>query len=130
DEKVKLYNKPSFIEKDPVSIPHMFSKKQDKEIAGLFASVLAWGNRTAIINNCRKLMNLMDNAPYDFIRHHKETDLKPFMNFVHRTFNATDLLYFIYLLQYHYTQHDSLEDAFVAEHGYIHDTVEQALIHF
>ena len=130
DSKVKLYNQPSFIEKDPISIPHYFSKKQDIEISGLFAAVLAWGNRTTIINNCKKLMAWMDNKPHDFILNHKESDLKPFVHFAHRTFNATDLLYFISLLQYHYSRSDSLEDAFVPAKQYKEDTVEQALTHF
>lgn len=130
DSKVKLYNKPAFIEKDPVSIPHSFSKKQDIEISGLFAAVLAWGNRTTIINNCKRLMEWMGNEPYDFILHHKDSDLKPFIHFVHRTFNATDLLYFISLLQYHYRHFDSLEDAFVPAKHYKETTVEQALIYF
>jgi uncharacterized protein (TIGR02757 family) len=130
DEKARLYNQPSFIIKDPVSIPHRFSKKQDIEIAGLFAAVLAWGNRTSIINNCNRLVEWMDNAPHDFILHHKDTDLKKMLGFAHRTFNATDLLYFIEFLQYHYRKHDSLEDAFVPAKVYKEDTVEQALIHF
>ena len=130
DAKVKLYNQPSFIEKDPVCIPHAFTKKQDIEIAGLFAAVLAWGNRTTIINNCRKLMAWMDDQPHDFILHHKETDLKPFVHFAHRTFNATDLLYFISFLHYHYHRYHSLEDAFVPGRSYKEETVEQALIHF
>lgn len=130
DEKVKLYNQAAFVEKDPICIPHAFTKKQDIEIAGLFAAVLAWGNRTTIINNCRKLMQWMDNAPHDFILSHKDTDLKRFLSFAHRTFNATDLLYFIEFLQYHYRQHNSLEDAFVPGKKYPDDTVEGALIHF
>ncbi|MCD6062422.1 MAG: hypothetical protein K0R82_333 [Flavipsychrobacter sp.] len=130
DEKVRLYNQPSFIIKDPVSIPHRFSKKQDIEISGLFAAVLAWGNRTSIINNCSKLMAWMDDAPYEFILDHKDTDLKKFLSFAHRTFNATDLLYFIEFLQYHYRQHRSLEDAFVPAKAYAEGTVEQALVHF
>ena len=130
DAKALLYNQPSFIERDPIRIPHSFSKKQDIEISGFFAAVLAWGNRTIIINNCTKLMKWMDNSPHDFICHHKDTDLKGFIHFVHRTFNATDLLYFIELLQYHYRHHDSLEDAFVPLTRYKADNVEQALIHF
>ena len=98
DSKATLYNQPSFIEKDPISIPHAFTLKQDIEISGLFAAVLAWGNRTTIINNCRKLMALMENQPYQFIMHHTDNDLKSFVHFVHRTFNATDLLYFISFL--------------------------------
>jgi uncharacterized protein (TIGR02757 family) len=130
DAKVRLYNQASFIEKDPVCIPHSFSKMQDIEISGLFAAVLAWGNRTTIINNCSKLMKWMDNQPHDFIRHHKDTDLKGFIHFAHRTFNATDLLYFISLLQYHYLRHESLEDAFVPGRSYKEDNVAQALVHF
>lgn len=130
DAKVRLYDQPAFIENDPICIPHSFSKKQDIEISGLFAAVLAWGNRTTIINNCRKLMGWMDNKPYDFIMNHRDSDLKPFVHFAHRTFNATDLLYFISFLQYHYRKYDSLEDAFVPGKRYNEATVEQALIHF
>jgi uncharacterized protein (TIGR02757 family) len=128
DDKVRTYNRPQFIEKDPVCIPHRFSQLQDIEIAGLFAATLAWGNRTTIINNCNKLMGWMDNAPHDFVLNHKDTDLKPFIHFVHRTFNATDLLYFLQFLQYHYRQHTSLEDAFVPGKRYTDDTVEGALV--
>lgn len=130
DEKVRLYNQPSFINGDPICIPHRFSKLQDIEISGLFAAVLAWGNRTTIINSCNKLMNWMDEAPYEFILHHKETELKKMLGFAHRTFNATDLLYFIHFLKYHYTKYPSLEDAFVPGAYYAEETVEQALVHF
>ena len=112
DRKVDEYNNLSFIPLDPVSIPHLFTKKQDIEISGLFASIFAWGNRTTIINKCRELMKLMDNSPYEFIVNHKEKDRKRFLGFRHRTFNDTDLLYFIAFLQYHYTRHASLEEAF------------------
>ena len=130
NEKARLYNQPSFIINDPVSIPHRFVKKQDVEISGLFAAVLAWGNRTTIINNCNKLMQWMDNAPHDFILNHVEADLKRFIRFVHRTFNATDLLYFISFLQYHYKNNDSLENAFVPTRSYNKENVTEALIHF
>lgn len=130
DEKVAFYNRPQFIAGDPICIPHAYSKLQDKEIAGLFAATLAWGNRTTIINNCRKLMLWMDNAPHDFILHHRDTDLKRFLSFVHRTFNATDLLYFIDFLQWHYQRHQSLQEAFVPGNKYQDTTTQQALLHY
>lgn len=130
DEKLRLYNQPAFIRQDPVSVPHGFTKKQDIEISGFFAAILAWGNRTTIINNCRRLMEWMDNAPHDFILHHAPPDLKPFLGFAHRTFNATDLLYFLSFLQFHYKKHSSLEDAFVPEPLYLQEHTETALIHF
>src|ERR1041384_6343360 len=109
DKKVDEYNQPSFIKNDPVSIPHLFTKKQDIEIAGFFAAIFAWGNRTIIINKSRALMALMDNAPYDFILNHDMKDLKRLGAFKHRTFNDTDILYFIEFLRMHYTHHGSLE---------------------
>jgi uncharacterized protein (TIGR02757 family) len=114
DKKVDEYNQPFFIANDPISIPHRFTNKQDIEIAGLFAAVLAWGNRTSIINSCDKLLALMDNAPYDFIMHFEEDDLAPFIGFVHRTFNSTDLYHFFMVLKYHYriNGNESLETAF------------------
>lgn len=116
DAKVELYNQPSFIKDDPISIPHLFTKKQDIEIAGFFAAIFAWGNRATIINKSKELMLLMDNAPHTFCLHHNPKDLKKLMGFKHRTFNATDLFYFIEFLKTHYTKHKSLETAFT-QHG-------------
>lgn len=115
DIKVDQFNRPGFIEHDPISIPHLFKKPQDIEIAGLFAAVLAWGQRITIINKCKDLLERMDYAPYDFIRNHGPKDLKKLENFRHRTFNSTDLLYFISFLQSHYKKHDSLENLFEVE---------------
>lgn len=112
DEKVAFYNRPQFIHSDPISIPHQFSKMQDIEIAGFFAATLAWGNRTSILNSCNRLMQLMDHAPYDFVMQHEEKDLKRFLNFKHRTFNATDTWYFIHFFRNFYQANKSLETAF------------------
>ena len=113
DSKVEQYNQPNFIANDPVCIPHLFEKKQDIEIAGFFAAVLAWGQRKTIINKCKELLGRMDNAPYDFVVNHTNSDLKRLLNFKHRTFNDTDLLYFISFFKQHYQNFDSLEQAFV-----------------
>lgn len=117
EEKFLQYNRPGFIENDPISIPHRFSKKQDIEIAALFAATLAWGQRVTIIQSCTQLLDRMDNDPYNFVLHHRETELKRFEKFVHRTFNSTDALYFIEFLKWFYQRHTSLEDAFVPPEG-------------
>ena len=109
---VDQYNHPDFIESDPISIPHQFSLKQDREIMGFWTAMLAWGQRKTIINNANKLVELMDGAPYDFVLHHQEEDRKVFLDFKHRTFQATDTLYFLEFFQHYYRHHDSLEDAF------------------
>lgn len=130
DSKVTVYNKPSFIANDPISIPHLFTKKQDIEIAALFAAVLAWGNRTTIIKKCKELMSLMNNHPHDFIINHGENDLQRLLQFKHRTFNTTDLLYFIHFLSWFYKQNASLENAFSKGLSKNDEDTEKALIYF
>ena len=129
DEKATTYNVPGFIPNDPISIPHRFTRKQDIEIAGLFAAVLAWGQRITIINKCAELLSWMGNAPYEFMLHASDDDLRPFAEFNHRTFNGTDCLYFIHFLQHFYRDHESLEEAFVPGQYSSSDT-GNALTHF
>lgn len=130
DKKVKQYNNTSFIANDPICIPHLFTQKQDIEIMGLFASIFAWGQRITIINKCNELIERMDGKPHDFILHHSPTDLKKLLHFKHRTFNDTDLLYFIHFLNYWYTHHPSLENAFSIGINPKDKTVENGLNNF
>ena len=109
---VQKYNHPEFIEDDPISIPHQFSKLQDIEIIGFWVAMLAWGQRTTIINKSKELLEMMDNAPHDFVLHHQESDLKPFLKWKHRTFQPTDTLYFLDFFKRYYTENHSLELAF------------------
>lgn len=126
DKKVDEYNQPFFIKDDPICIPHLFTTKQDIEIAGFFAAVFAWGNRTTIIKKSKELLLLMDMQPHEFCLHHDVKELKRLAGFKHRTFNDTDLLYFVEFFKYHYSRHKSLESAF-AKHG---DTIGKMLSGF
>ncbi|TBN17933.1 TIGR02757 family protein [Hyunsoonleella pacifica] len=112
DAKTIQYNNITFIESDPIQIPHLFSKKEDIEISGFLTATIAWGNRKSIINNAKRLIELLDNTPYDFILNHKDTDLEKLQPFVHRTFNGTDCIQFIKSLQYIYKNHGGLETLF------------------
>ncbi len=128
DEKVEQFNSPLFLEDDPLGIPHRFSVKQDIEISGFFAAILAWGNRKSIIRNCNRLMHLMDESPYDFICHHSPIELKNFEAFVHRTFNSTDLLFIIEAFKGFYSNNNSLESLFIPNSG--DQTVKSGLENF
>lgn len=130
DHKYNQYNNYQFVSEDPISIPHRFSRLQDIEISGFFAAIFSWGRRSTIIRNSNKLLQMMDNAPYDFILHHQEKDLKPFLSFSHRTFNATDLLFFIGALHDYYNTFVSLEFAFSAHILEQDKDVKNALIGF
>jgi len=114
DEMADKYNNPGFIESDPISIPHRYDLKEDIEISGFLTSTIAWGNRTMIIKNALRLMNIMGNSPYDFIMNHRESDLIRVEGFVHRTFNPIDLVYFITALKNIYLFKGGLETVFTA----------------
>lgn len=114
DQKVEQYNQPRFIDSDPIQVPHSFSKKEDIEIAAFLTATIAWGNRKSIINNAKRMMDYLDNAPFEFIMQHDDSDLTRLKSFVHRTFNGDDLIQFVQSLQHIYKNHNGLEFVFSA----------------
>jgi len=128
DAKADQYNRLDFIETDPIQIPHTFSKREDIEIAAFLTATIAWGNRTSIINNARRMMELMGQAPYDFVISHSEADLKTLDNFVHRTFNGVDFGAFVTGLHHVYTMHGGPEALFAAH--LTEDSLQPALHEF
>ncbi|UMB61088.1 TIGR02757 family protein [Lutibacter sp. A80] len=126
DIKVVEYNNPTFIESDPIQIPHQFSIKEDIEISGFLTATIAWGNRKMIIKNAIKMMDLLGNSPYDFVMNHKPHHLDNFNGFVHRTFNSLDAVYFINALQHIYKNYYGLEGVFS---NYSTKTTTQPAIH-
>jgi len=112
DEKADKYNHIDFIESDPISIPHQYTRKEDIEISGFLSATISWGNRTMILRNARRMMNLMDDSPYEFILNHSEHDLNRIKCVIHRTFNSSDFIYFIKALKHIYKTHDGLEGIF------------------
>jgi uncharacterized protein (TIGR02757 family) len=128
DEKVVQYNTPSFIETDPVQIPHMYSVREDIEISGFLAATISWGNRTSILKNAKQMMKLMGNSPFDFVMNHKERHLAKMDGFVHRTFNSTDLITFIGALRFLYQDRRGLEAVFTENRTA--DSLQPAIHHF
>jgi uncharacterized protein (TIGR02757 family) len=112
ESRAAFYNRPSFIDLDPISIPHRFTRKEDIEIAGFLSATIAWGNRRSIVSNGRKLMMLMDESPFEFTMHARPIDTKPLLTFVHRTFNGEDCLCFIHALRQIYLDYGGLEPLF------------------
>ncbi|RRQ48556.1 TIGR02757 family protein [Maribacter algicola] len=117
DQKVIEYNNPKFLESDPIQIPHRYNKKEDIEISGFLTATIAWGNRKSIINNAQKMMHLLDDSPHDFVLNHTEADLETMQDFVHRTFNGTDLSYFIRSLKHIFNNYNGLEGIFTQNQG-------------
>jgi len=130
EEQYDHYCRPAFIADDPVQIPHLFEDKRDQEISGLIAATIAWGQRPTIIRNAKRAMELMGHEPYRFVMEHSTADLKGLEGFVHRTFQAEDLMHFVRALRHIYTKHASLEDVFLEGMQGDTQTMKSALVHF
>lgn len=115
--KAEQYNNPRFISTDPIQVPHLYSRKEDIEIAGLLTATIAWGQRPTIIRNATRLVAMMAGGPHAFITGHVAEDLEPFLGFVHRTFNGLDCAYFLRALQQVYSGYGGLEQVFTE--GYL-----------
>jgi uncharacterized protein (TIGR02757 family) len=129
EAKTAFYNQPAFVSVDPISIPHLFTVKADKEISALLVASIAWGNRKSIVRSGRRLVEMMDLRPAAFIEGFTERDLIPFKGFVHRTFNEFDLLCFFYSLRNIYENHGGLEEVFRKGSGRERD-LKKGLIYF
>lgn len=110
------YNRPEFIEPDPISVPHSFADKADREIAGFFASTIAWGNRKAIVKSAHRMMIYMDNAPADFVRNASASELAHLQSYVHRTFNGQDFTDFVLAIRGIMERHGGIGDYFESEY--------------
>ncbi|MCT4615524.1 MAG: TIGR02757 family protein [Marinifilaceae bacterium] len=130
DLKLEEYNIDSFIETDPIQIPKNYKLKEDIEISAFLTSTIAWGNRTSIIKSAKNLMKLMDDSPYDFVKNSNDSDLKKLTNFKYRTFNADDLLFFIYSLKNIYTNYGGLESVFTKNIQKTDSSVYNPLVNF
>lgn len=126
DEKVLQYNNPYFVEFDPIQIPHLYTEKEDIEIAGFLTAIISWGNRVSIIKSAKRMMEIMGNSPFDFVINHKEEHLVKLEGFVHRTFNADDFAFFLTALKHIYIKKNGLEGVFAQ---YQTDTSLQPAIH-
>lgn len=124
DFKVQQYNKPSFIEEDPISIPHQFLTKEDIEISAFLTATISWGNRKAILKAANDLMGIMGESPFDFVMNANSTQIKRTASFYYRTFNGSDLTYFIYSLRNVYAHHGGLETIFSKNaNNNLHDSI-------
>ena len=127
DIKSEEYNNKSFIENDPIQIPHEFKKKEDIEISGFLTATIAWGNRKSIINSSKKMMELLENDPHNFIINHSDNDLKSLLGFVHRTFNGYDFIQFVKSLKNIYCNHGGLAMVFFnnMKDNLLHNSIHQ-----
>jgi uncharacterized protein (TIGR02757 family) len=92
---VQRFEEPAFIPPDPISIPHAFEDPRDQEVIGLFAALLAWGQRATVLAKMEELCERMRYRPFAFVRDfHPTRDAATLAGFKHRTFQPIDAFWF------------------------------------
>ena len=129
DSKVDLYERPEFIAPDPISIPHLYSRRQDIEVAGFLAATIAWGNRKAIVAKGRQMLDRLGADPYDFVMSASEEQIDSLASFVYRTFQREDLPSMVRGLRsvFRSSQNQTLEDLFIPAPG---ETLRDSIARF
>jgi uncharacterized protein (TIGR02757 family) len=115
-----------FVADDPICIPHRFSKKEDIEIAGFLTAILSWGMRRQIIERAGFLMQLMDNAPFQFLMQAEARDFSRLEQFQYRTFKGIDCHALTYALAMIYKNQGGLEQAFSS--GFVQGNIWDAIV--
>jgi uncharacterized protein (TIGR02757 family) len=112
DQAIEQFNHRSFIENDPIRIPHLFQQRQDIEIAGFLVALISWGNRKAIINRGLDWMEVMGNEPYRFVMDANPAEWKELSKLIYRTLSSEDIIEIGSCLKRAYSEVDSLEHWF------------------
>jgi uncharacterized protein (TIGR02757 family) len=128
DEAIDRYNRLSFIELDPISIPHRFKKKEDIEVSGLITALVSWGNRKAILQTTSQWMEMMDNEPFSFVQSASVSEIKTLSKKIYRTFQSTDMEDLICALRGVFAEHESLEELFLP--GFYQGGSKEGILHF
>ncbi|MCH7963868.1 MAG: TIGR02757 family protein [Bacteroidetes bacterium] len=103
------------IEPDPLQFPHKYTDKKDIETIAFIASVFAYGNVKQIINTLNKVVNLMNNKPYEFIINH---NIKACSNSLkglkHRFYTEKDIAGLFHVMNLVYNEFASLKNLFLS----------------
>lgn len=114
EEVFRQYHRPELLGSDPLVMVHGFDDPRDREVAALFAALLAYGNVKQINASLGRLFAAMDWRPRDFIlAFHWPHAARALAGFKHRFADERDILCLCWLLHQAVTK-QSLEDAFRA----------------
>ncbi len=131
EEMYSLYNRREYVNPDPLIFLYDYSELKDREIAGIIASGLAYGNVKQILKSVSKVLVVMKKSPYDYITSNTETDFEnDFKGFKHRFTTDRELVLFLKGIKHVLNDYNSLYECFSNGYKESHDTIYPALIHF
>ncbi len=100
DSLVQKIEVPEYIDSDPIQFMHAFESKSDREIAGFFAAIMAWGRRDIVIAKVDDLLKRMSYQPTEYVQNFCESDVPDLESFKHRTFKPIDIYWLVKGLQF------------------------------
>ncbi len=116
---------------DPLSFCHRYEDPKDREVVGLIASSLAYGNVKAILTSLESVFDRMSPSPRRYMEvFDVEAGLKEFAGFKYRFHNGRDLCALFLAVRTMLEEADSIQDFFLAGHDADAQDISASLAEF
>lgn len=116
----KDYNRRRYVHPDPLEFLYNYKDIQDREIAGLIASSLAFGRVEQILLNVNVVLKKMDPSPYYYLQHSSYDSIRnDYKGFVYRFVGEKDITNLLYGVKQVLSEFGTLKACFLS--GLSHD---------
>ncbi len=113
DKLVEKYENKTFIETDPIQIPHRYKDKEDIEIVSFISALFAYGSRKVFIPKLDELFSKMEKSPLEYIKNGEFSNLK---SFNYRFAKENDVVEILKVLSKLYNSNETIQTLF--RYGY------------
>lgn len=113
DKLVEKYENKTFIESDPIQIPHRYKDKKDIEIVAFISALFAYGSRKVFIPKLDELFSKMGEKPLEYIKNGEFSNL---INFNYRFAKENDVIEILKILSKLYNSNETIQTLF--RYGY------------
>lgn len=110
---VEKYENKTFIESDPIQIPHRYKDKKDIEIVAFISALFAYGSRKVFIPKLDELFSKMGEKPLEYIKNGEFSNL---INFNYRFAKENDVIEILKILSKLYNSNETIQTLF--RYGY------------
>lgn len=125
------FNKREFVHPDPLEFLYQYNEPEDREIAGLVASSLAYGKVASILKSVSRVLDFMEPSPRAFLENASNESIKKACSgFAHRFAKGSHLCAMLAGTKGCVEAHGSLYECFLSGHKKKDETVLPALALF
>lgn len=131
EKTYRAMNRPEYIHPDPLEFVWRYRSAADREVVGLIAACLAYGNVNQILKSVEKALAPMGKSPAAWLKAAPPAEIKKALaKFKHRFTTGAEMAVFLLNIKRALAEHGSLEKLFLRGYDPKEPTVERALYRF